>query len=80
MERIQKSKISGFALALAFLGMASMVLSFFGYEVIVLLWIDLWGETIAWVFRISMIVVGLAIYFLMEVDDEVLFHQEKEAE
>lgn len=76
MDDALKSKISGFGGAAALFGFASIVLSFFDYNLRILMWIDVWGETIGWVIRISLIVVGLSVYFLMNVPLEEEVQQE----
>lgn len=81
MDNALKSKISGFGSAAALFGLVSIVLSFFDYNLRILMWIDSWGETMAWVIRIGLIIVGLAVYFVMNVsadEEEVLTEREVE--
>jgi len=80
MDNALKSKISGFGGAAALFGLVSIVLSFFNYNLRILMWIDLWGETMGWVIRIGLIVVGLAVYFIMNVPDEEDVIVERETE
>ncbi len=80
MDNALKSKISGFGGAAALFGLVSIVLSFFNYNLRILMWIDLWGETMGWVIRISLIVVGLAVYFLLNVPEEEEVPQESKME
>jgi hypothetical protein len=49
---------------LAIFGLVSIVLSFLNMNLKILIWIDMWGETMGWTIRIGMIVVGLLIAFL----------------
>ena len=53
--------IGGF---MAIAGIASIVMSFFDYNLKILLWIDMWGPTVGWVIRIALIVVGALLYFV----------------
>lgn len=57
-----KSKIGSIGLALAGMGLISIILSFMNYNLRLLMWIDLWGETMGWVIRIGLIVVGGALF------------------
>ncbi len=65
-----KAKIGKGGLLLAALGIISIILSFFDYNIRLLKWIDLWGETMGWVIRIGCIVVGGALFMLLGRDDE----------
>lgn len=80
MDNTIKSKISGFGGVAVLIGFVSIALSFFKYNLRVLSWIDNWGETVGWVIRIGLIVVGLAAYFAMIVrdDEEVIIEGEVE--
>ncbi len=49
---------------LALAGIISIALYFFGYELKILGWIENWGETVAWVIRGGLVVVGGALWFL----------------
>ena len=80
MDNALKSKISGFGGAAALFGLVSIVLSFFNYNLRILMWIDLWGETMGCVIRLSLIVVGLAVYFLLNVPEEEEVPQESKME
>ncbi|MBX7058831.1 MAG: hypothetical protein K1X75_12260 [Leptospirales bacterium] len=63
MDTIRRylSSIGAFA---AMAGIVSSVVQFFNYEVRLLMWIDTWGETTAWLIRGGLIVVG-ALLFLV---------------
>jgi len=80
MDNALKSIISGFGGAAAFLGLVSIVLSSFDYNLRILMWIDSWGETMGWVIRIGLIVAGLAVYFIMNEpgEEEVIAESEVE--
>lgn len=78
MNAKQQQKIANMGGIAALVGIASSVLSFFESNLVLLVWIDIWGETIVWVLRVGLIVVGAVIYFKMEVDDKDLFPEEKE--
>lgn len=55
--------------ALFFFGVGSMLLYFANMEFILLMWVDMWGETIGWIIRIAMAVVGGLLWLLGE-DEE----------
>ncbi|MFT5599862.1 MAG: hypothetical protein ACI9N1_000088 [Flavobacteriales bacterium] len=57
-------------LIVAAMGIMSIVLSIFNYEIRLLAWIGQWGETMGWVIRILLIVVGGALFFLFGSSDE----------
>lgn len=80
MDNTIKLKISGFGGVAVLIGIVSIALSFFKYNLRVLGWIDNWGETMGWVIRIGLIVVGLAAYFAMNVSDEEEVLVEREVE
>lgn len=44
-------------------GIGSIILNQFGYEFSLLMWVDTWGETVAWAIRGGAIVVGAALFF-----------------
>jgi hypothetical protein len=46
---------------LIFFGVGSSVLSFFEYELTLLMWVDTWGDGVAWLIRGAFILVGLAL-------------------
>lgn len=52
-------------------GVASIVLIFLNMNLRLLMWIDMWGETIGWVIRIGLIGIGAAIYFMTPAKEEV---------
>lgn len=43
-------------------GIISTVLYFINMELMLLMWIDNWGETTGWIIRIAMIIVGAALW------------------
>lgn len=49
---------------LAIFGIGSVILYFFDMQFRLLMWIDMWGESVGWGIRIGMIVLG-AILFLV---------------
>tara|TARA_R110000751_G_scaffold214264_2_gene317750 strand:- start:425 stop:637 length:213 start_codon:yes stop_codon:yes gene_type:complete len=61
---IIKSKLGKGGLLLAALGIMSIVLSFFNYNIRLLSWIDIWGNTMGWIIRILLIAGGGALFFL----------------
>lgn len=42
-------------------GAASAVLSLFDYELTLLMWIETWGEGVAWLIRGALILVGMGL-------------------
>ena len=44
-------------------GLASIIFSFMNREVLFLGWINSWGESVAWMIRIALVVVGAAVMF-----------------
>ena len=69
MENI-KSKLGKGGLILAAMGIMSIVLSIFNYNIRLLAWVDLWGNTMGWIVRFLLIGGGGALYFLIGKDDE----------
>ena len=70
MEDI-KSKLGKGGLLLAAMGIMSIVLSIFNYNIRLLAWVDLWGNTMGWIIRILLILGGGALYFFYgSYDDE----------
>ncbi|MDY7395921.1 hypothetical protein UMM65_11750 [Aureibaculum sp. 2210JD6-5] len=61
------SKLGGY---IAIFGVASIILSFFNYNLRILMWIDSWGTTVGWIIRIGLIVLGAALFFLGARDTE----------
>ncbi|HEY2345370.1 MAG TPA: hypothetical protein VGH80_05725 [Xanthomonadaceae bacterium] len=49
---------------LLFFGIGSILLHLINMQFIILSWIDLWGESVAWTIRIGMIVAGGAMLLL----------------
>jgi hypothetical protein len=47
----------------AIFGIASTVMSFFDYNIRLLIWIDMWGETTGWIIRAGMIIIGGLLWF-----------------
>ena len=68
--------MKSFGGTLVFFGVGSLVLNTFGYEFYLLMWIDMWGETIGWVIRGGLTALGAAIYFLAPTGE----HEEEVAE
>ncbi len=70
MEDI-KSKLGKGGLLLAAMGIMSIVLSIFNYNIRLLAWVDLWGNAMGWIIRILLILGGGALYFFYgNYDDE----------
>ncbi|EDP70563.1 hypothetical protein FBALC1_07388 [Flavobacteriales bacterium ALC-1] len=69
MEDI-KSKIGKGGLLLAAMGIMSIILSIFNYNLRLLAWIDLWGNTMGWVIRTLLIVGGGALFLFFGRDED----------
>jgi len=70
MENI-KSKLGKGGLLLAAMGIMSIILSIFNYNIRLLAWVDLWGNAMGWIIRILLILGGGALYFFYgSYDDE----------
>ncbi len=57
------SKLGKGGLILAAMGIISIILSIFNYNIKLLAWIDLWGTTAGWIIRILLILGGGALFF-----------------
>ncbi|MDB2462733.1 hypothetical protein N9W61_01350 [Algibacter sp.] len=62
MENIT-SKLGNGGLLLAAMGIISAILSIFNYNIRLLAWVDLWGNTIGWIIRIALVIFGGALFF-----------------
>lgn len=69
MENIQ-SKLGQGGLLLAVMGIMSIVLSLFNYNIRLLSWVDAWGNTMGWVIRALLIVVGGILFLFFGRADE----------
>ncbi len=69
MEDI-KSKLGKGGLIIAALGIMSIVLSLFNYEIRLLAWINAWGLTMAWIIRILLIIGGGALFIFFGREEE----------
>ncbi|WP_425637877.1 hypothetical protein ACPUEN_00445 [Algoriphagus yeomjeoni] len=69
MEDI-KSKLGQGGLLLAAMGIISMLLSIFNYNIRLLAWIDIWGNGMGWIIRILLIVIGGALFYIYGRDTE----------
>lgn len=65
-----KQRLASFGAVMAVAGVASTLLSFFNYNLRLLMWIDMWGTTMGWIIRIALIAGGLALFFLLNTDEE----------
>jgi hypothetical protein len=63
MDNIKSYMVSigGF---IAVAGILSIVLSFIGYNLRILMWIDTWGTTVGWIIRIGLVVLGGVIFMI----------------
>ncbi len=69
MENI-KSKLGKGGLLLAAMGIMSILLSIFNYNIRLLSWVDLWGSTMGWIIRFLLILVGAALFILFGRNEE----------
>lgn len=69
MEDI-KAKLGKGGLLLAAMGIMSMVLSIFNYNIRLLSWIDIWGSGMGWIIRILLIAIGGALFYMYGRDAE----------
>ncbi|MBF9251736.1 hypothetical protein I2I11_00360 [Pontibacter sp. 172403-2] len=60
-------KFLGLLLFLA--GLVSLLLQFTGANLVVLNWVNQWGETTGWIIRVAVTVVGGIIYYACRHDD-----------
>ena len=54
-------KIGGY---LAVIGIALIVLPYFGLTIRFLDWIDNWGEIVSWAIKIGLIIIGAVLFFM----------------
>lgn len=69
MENIT-SKLGKGGLIVAAMGIMSIILSIFNYNIRLLAWIDIWGSTMGWVIRILLILGGGALYIFFGKTEE----------
>ncbi|WP_111672791.1 hypothetical protein [Algoriphagus litoralis] len=69
MEAI-KSKLGKGGLLLAAMGIMSILLSFFNYNIRLLAWIDIWGDAAGWIIRILLILGGGALFYFFGREEE----------
>jgi hypothetical protein len=69
MEDI-KSKLGQGGLFLAAMGIMSMLLAIFNYNIRLLSWVDIWGTGMGWVIRFLLIGIGGALFYLYGRDSE----------
>ena len=72
MEGDKKLKMSKMGGVLALLGIGSIILKFVGYNFFILSFIDYFGDTLGWVLRALLVLIGTLLYFKYRVDDEEL--------
>lgn len=70
-------KIGG---VLALIGLGSTILSLFDYNLLILAWVDFFGDTFAWFIRIGFMIIGILLYFKYDVDDTELYFEDEEKE
>jgi len=65
-----KSKFGKAGLLIAAMGIMSIILSVFNYEIRLLAWINIWGTAVGWIIRILLIVGGGALFIFFGRDEE----------
>lgn len=65
-----KSKLGKAGLLIGAMGIMSIVLSIFNYNIRLLAWIDIWGSTMGWIIRILLILGGGALFFFFGREEE----------
>ncbi|MFK7811566.1 MAG: hypothetical protein AB8B59_03675 [Maribacter sp.] len=65
-----KSKLGKAGLLIGAMGIISIVLSIFNYNIRLLSWVDVWGNTLGWFIRILLIVGGGALFFFYGGDED----------
>ena len=63
MDREAKIKISYLGIGTAIAGFLSIIFSFTPLNLVILVWIDFFGETVGWIFKISLIIIGLVLFY-----------------
>lgn len=58
-----KSKIGQGGILLALMGIVSILLSLFNYNIRLLAWVDLWGDGMGWIIRILLIIGGGGLFY-----------------
>ena len=76
-KNLLMKKIGG---AMAFFGILAIVFGFLNRVTKILMWIYNWGETVAWIIKIGLVVVGGAMYLLTNDSDEEEEKQEQVTE
>jgi hypothetical protein len=56
--------MKGLGVLLMILGLGSCLLTFMNYEFKLLMWIDTWGQSVAWMIRGGVIVLGLLLFMM----------------
>lgn len=56
--------MKGFGSLLVFLGIAAILLDFFDRVPKLLVWIYMWGDGVAWIIKIAIIILGAILFFL----------------
>ena len=69
MDREAKIKISNLGIVVALVGILSTLFYFLPFDLIVLVWIDFFGETVGWLIRITIILLGFFLYFKYDQPD-----------
>lgn len=60
---MDKNKLRGIGGSIALAGVASILLALIGFNLRILMWIDMWGEGAGWAIRAAIVALGAAIFF-----------------
>lgn len=67
-----KAKLAGLGVLMTVFGVTVTILSLFGYNITLFLWLNNWGTTMGWLIRIGFIIGGIILF--------VLFYNSQEEE
>jgi hypothetical protein len=59
---MDKTKLRSIGASVALAGVASIVLALIGFNLRILMWIDMWGDGVGWAIRAAIVVLGGAIF------------------
>jgi len=65
---------------MAIAGLASIILQFLDRNLVILMWIDNWGETMGWVIRGGLLVVGAILFFISPATPEHIPESQTESQ
>ena len=69
MDREAKIKISNLGVGFVIASLLSVLFKFLPYDLLIVAWVEFFGETIGWIIRILLFVIGLILYFKYDQPD-----------